>query len=185
MLITCWQVIGPDGQWRFSTPDTAALIACNRDNCVRLADAEAPHGIRFRRAGRARVNKGVTPLRLSAAKRAMAKQVEKAGLFGHMVAAEQPTPEERIERLDKASDEWAQDRRDYSAVRWRRARAVLLTLTEEARARCLFHWSVCGCPGHPEFLLDHLRKYTESGQTSPTPALSRATQTAAERGREE
>ncbi len=77
--------------------------------------------------------RGITPRRLSAAKRALQKQRERLPLFADQVAAEQGTHEERTEHFDQRQLEREQGHRDLAARHWRWGRYQLSQLSAEIR----------------------------------------------------
>ena len=84
--------------------------------------------------------RGITPRRLSAAKRALQRQRERLPLFADQVAAEQGTPEERIEYFDQKQLERDQGHRDLAARHWRWGRHQLSQLSAEIRLEIIERW---------------------------------------------
>lgn len=114
--------------------------------------------IRFDRFPRTRV-RGATPRRLAAARTHLSKEVEKAGLFAAEVAAELPTPEERIANVDERSAEFWDNMRSHHARAWLSARAMLRTLPDADR--CLMVWRNAGCPGESGYFSSFVRAWPE------------------------
>jgi hypothetical protein len=149
---TVWEVLVED-EWRYATPDVAALVAVSRPGNVRLTEMAERFGIRFERLPKHLVErKPVSKLRLLHAERALKRQREKAGLFADHLAASQPTPEQRIRAIDDRSQLGALEDRTHRAAAWRRCRAMLAKMPADARRRILFKWNVASCPAVPEFL---------------------------------
>lgn len=103
---------------------------------------------------------GVTPRRLSAAKRALQKQRDKAPLFAAEIASGQPSPEERIYRFDAANHLRMREDRKRDATMWRKGRAILRAMTMQEREVFLAYWNErWKGPKRPEYLLDLLHTW--------------------------
>ncbi len=96
--------------------------------------------IRFQRMLRA-TRRTVTPRRIAAAKRFLAKERERHALFADQVAEEQPTAAERLEGFDLGYVELWTNMRNLHACQWREARAILREWTEEHRNAFLARWN--------------------------------------------
>lgn len=101
-------------------------------------------GIRFKRHPRPPVRE-ITPRRIKNAEKAIKKIIEKAGLFAAEVAAEMPTPLERVQKIDEGAIEGTLYRRQRDAENWLAARKLLRALPDQHR--CLNAWNSCGQPG--------------------------------------
>ncbi len=110
--------------------------------------------------------RGITPRRLSAAKRFLAKERDRYALFAGEVAAEQPTPEERIINHDAGFEEWWQEMRDTRAADWRKARQQLAEMSPDFRAAALTMWNRRIYPADPAYLLSLIRQIC-SGELDP------------------
>ena len=110
------------------------------------------HGIRGRPALR-----GVTPRRLAAAKRALARERARYALFAVEVAAEQPSPEERITAADLAMLDYDQGHRDLAAKHWRWGRKQLSRYPDIA-AEILSKWNRSWIPDTGTYFADFVRR---------------------------
>ena len=110
------------------------------------------HSVRHRPEPR-----GITPRRLAAAKRAHQREVDRLPLFADQVAAEQGTPEERIERFDQDQLEHNQGRRDLAAKHWRWGRRQLSFLSAEIRIDILELWNATSIPANAAYFADFVR----------------------------
>lgn len=148
MLLTCWQV-EVEGRWKYATADVAAMVAVYRPGCVRLSAMKAPTVPRFERMQRC-ASREITNRRLAASKRRLRLEREAVPLFADHVAVEQPTPEERIRRIDEGVNQNWTEMRKRRAESWRRIRARLRALHSTVRARVLLEHAEMGSPGTPE-----------------------------------
>ena len=100
------------------------------------------------------IERDVTPnkRRLSAAKKALKRERDKAPLFRDEIAAEQPTPEQRIATLDSNAREWLSERRRGIAKAWRECRSRLRSLPADAARSILIEWQYGYLPGSAEYL---------------------------------
>lgn len=114
--------------------------------------------IRFSRMAR-QPKREITKRRIAAAVRHLAKEREKAGLFAAEVAAEQPTPIERIQRHDDGMIQGWTERRVAHAQFWREARSLLKELPDSDR--CLAAWNACGHPGDAVSFLGFVRRWPQ------------------------
>lgn len=96
----------------------------------------------------------VTPRRVAAAVRALKRERDKVPLFAEEVAAEQPTPEQRVERLDQGFVATWQEIRNQRARVWRKARARLRSLPPDAQAEILARWNRSTVPGDSAYFAD-------------------------------
>lgn len=144
--VTFWQILAPgDEHWKVTTPELAAIVSGLRPREVRLVSVPEPAGLAFTRHPRGAA-RPITPRRIKAAERALAQQVEKAGLFGEHIRQEQPTPLQRVEQFNEDSIEfWREMRRD-AVRRWRYVRARLRCLAPEDRASFKIRWNACTYP---------------------------------------
>ena len=108
-------------------------------------------------SGLRRLERGVTPQRLAAAKRTLKKERDAAPLFAAEIAAAQPSPEERIASMDAGHAAWWQTFRDGEAKTWRKARAALPRDPAARRAR-LVAWRACSWPKSSAYFCEWLRK---------------------------
>jgi hypothetical protein len=170
-MLTVWQVY-VDG-WKYTTPEIAAFVCDARPGAIRLTEVAEPTALRFRRWPRhpGHVN-GVNPQRLSAARKALAKEREKAGLFCHLVAATQPTAEQRIATTDLGIETRFREERFDRARCWKDARAKLRGIPEPNHCSVIFAWNMSSCPADPAYLLNHI-KSSEVGRNRPAPGADR------------
>jgi len=171
-MLTVWQVY-VEG-WKYTTPEIAAFVCDARPDAIRLTEVAEPTGIRFRRCPRhtGHVN-GINPRRLSAARKALAKERETAGLFAHLVARTQPTPEQRIATTDLNTETAFCEERVARARDWKSVRVKLRAIPEPLRHTVIFEWNVAGCPGEPEYLLTHIRLFEDGHTCRPASAADR------------
>lgn len=102
--------------------------------------------------------RGVTPRRLSAAKRALRRERERLTLFASEVAEEQETPEERIDRCDREMLRADQGQRDLAAKHWRWGRSQLSSVRAEVRAEILDRWNKSWIPAHAAYFADFVHR---------------------------
>jgi len=96
--------------------------------------------IRHRLCGRVEP-RGITPRRLAAARRALRREQDRYALFRDEVAAEQPTPEDRIEQADIDLIRYDQGHRDLAALHWRKGRRMLASVDPTVREEILTRWN--------------------------------------------
>ncbi|MGC4115841.1 MAG: hypothetical protein QM765_14845 [Myxococcales bacterium] len=127
--------------------------------------------LRFARRPRWFLNpRGITPQRLAAAKKRLRLEQEAAPLFAKQIAAQQPTPEERITRSDAGAVESEREARRSTARLWREARALLRAMPAANREAILLHWNKCWTgPLRPEYLLCEVKGQSSSAGFLATP----------------
>jgi len=124
--------------------------------------------IKFKKYFRAEEGiRGITPRRLAAARRALLNEQNKLPLFASMIAQGQPTPEERIQKVDIGIVEMTREDRKRRAEKWRKARNLLRNLPDQDRAGILEWWNRPVYPLCPEFLLDLIHQWTNFGWRPP------------------
>lgn len=101
--------------------------------------------------------RGLTPRRLAAAKRALRRERDRLTLFADQVAAEQPTPEKRIESFDLDLLRQDQVRRDLTAHHWRWARRQLRCHPQRA-TEILGKWNRSWIPATGTYFADFVRR---------------------------
>lgn len=101
--------------------------------------------------------RGITPRRLAAAKRFLKRERDHLPLFADEVAAEQPTPEQRIEQADEDLLDYVQSHRDLAARHWKRARRWLSGVSEDTRAEITALWNRRTCPPTAAYFADFVR----------------------------
>ena len=106
----------------------------------------------------------LTERRLQAAKRALARVRDICPLFADDIAEEQPTPEERVRKIDTAQAAYWQRIRDYNARTWRAARRILNSLAAEERDRLRAEWQSASYPGSASYFADFL--YQRTGRSA-------------------
>lgn len=133
-FVVMWQVEIEGRGWKAVTPDIAAFVASRDPGRVRLADVAVPFSLPFAKHRRPWIPAGVTPRRLAAARRALQTQRNKVALFADHLAAEQPTPEERVERALLSSTELDREMRTYEANQRKKARRKLAAMPADQAA---------------------------------------------------
>lgn len=101
--------------------------------------------------------RGITPRRLVAAGRALARERAKLALFAQQVLTEQETPEERIDRFDRAMIDHDQGHRDLAARHWRQGRRMLHSLPPELQAILVDDWNQSTIPPDAAYFADFVR----------------------------
>ena len=176
--MTVWQV-QVSGVWRYSDPESAALVACNDPARVRLTDQAEPFGLRFEREPHI-TRRGATKNRLRASERALRKQREAVPLFSSWVAASQPSPAERIELADDSYESFQTSMRAGLAANWRRGRRLLRAAPADLQRVIRFAWNVAWCPGNGtyfvSYITDRLRQeglynHEQTNSAEPVPAV--------------
>ena len=108
--------------------------------------------------------RAVTPRRLLAAKRALERERDDCPLFADGIAAEQPTPAERVESIDAEQVAHWQRIRVHTARTWRAARCILNSLPAEQRDRLLGEWQSAPYPAGAAYFADFL--YQRTGRSA-------------------
>ena len=90
--------------------------------------------------------RGVTPRRLAAAERVLARERQRLALFVRQVLVEQETAEDRIRRIDADNLRHDQAFRDLAAKHWREGRRMLRSLPEAAQTELLEAWNRSSIP---------------------------------------
>jgi hypothetical protein len=111
----------------------------------------------------------VTNRRLAASKKWIAKEIDKAGLYAEEVAAEMPTPEERIDKIDTNSVEWWKTVRQSAADRWRVARRRFFAFPADEQAKILAAWKSNGCPGDATYFGEFLTNWEATREARNAP----------------
>ena len=101
--------------------------------------------------------RGVTPRRLAAAERALAREREKLALFARQLLTEQETADQRIERIDQAVIAYDQGHRDLAARHWRRGRRMLRSLPPETQETLIDEWNESSVPPDAAYFADFVR----------------------------
>ena len=125
---------------------------CYRLKCTSVSLA-IRHNVRHRPEPR-----GVTPRRLKAAEKALAKERRRLALFETQVADEQPTPEQRIERFDEQLLAADQGHRDLAAKHWRFGRRQLAVLSDSVRSEIIARWNASLIPADAHYFADFVRR---------------------------
>ena len=110
------------------------------------------HCVRYRPLPR-----GPTPRRLAAAKRALSREQQRYALFADQVAAEQETPQERIDRFDQRVLNQDQGHRDLAAKQWRWGRRQLDTVPAQTKAEIIEAWNRSFAPPEAHYFADFVR----------------------------
>lgn len=138
--VVCWQVYIEGKGWQWADPEVAAFLMV-RQNGERIRFGPMPvSALKFTTMQRPR-RREVTAQRISAARRALARKVERAGLFGEHIAAELPTPEERIAGFDEAGEAFVREQRREEAKNRRASLAELETLPLELRGHAALRFA--------------------------------------------
>jgi hypothetical protein len=156
--ITVWQTC-VQGEWRYADPETAALVTV-AGNPVRLAELSARPFLKITRGARIGI-RGATQGRLLAAKRAIEKQIQNAGLFSEMAKASAESPEQRIANIDEWHAEMRQGLRDIEARQWREVRKTLAKLPERDRAYVVYRFNNFLGPHIASTLMYLIKRHTE------------------------
>ena len=82
---------------------------------------------------------------------------ERLPLFADQVAAEQPTPEERITHFDERLCGGNQGRRDLAAKHWRWARRQLTGVSADVRREIVERWNFSSIPPEAHYFADFVR----------------------------
>ena len=101
--------------------------------------------------------RGITPRRLSAAERALARERGKLVLFAQQVLAEQESAEERIDRMDQSMIAYDQGHRDLAARHWRHGRRMLRSLPPELQTNLIEKWNGSCVPPNAAYFADFVR----------------------------
>ena len=110
------------------------------------------HSVRYRPKPR-----GVTSRRLAAAKRALSRERDRYALFADELAANQETPEARIDRFDQRMLNQEQGHRDLAAKHWRWGRRQLDAVASEIRQQILQAWNLSFTPPEAHYFADFVR----------------------------
>ena len=102
--------------------------------------------------------RGTTTRRLAAANRALKKERDRRPLFAEQIAAEQPSPEQRIEDADRCLLDYDQAHRDLAAAHWRRGRRWLSAIPADVRAEIVDLWNRKTCPPTAAYFCDFVRR---------------------------
>ena len=113
--------------------------------------------MRFRPRGRVQL-RGATPRRVAAARRALRRERQRLVLFANQVAAEQPTPQERVEHFDLELLQTDQRHRDLAARHWRWGRRQLAQLPPSTRDQILAAWNRSFIPPDAAYFADFVRR---------------------------
>lgn len=106
----------------------------------------------------------ITPRRLQAADNALRRERERHPLFADEIAADQPTPAERLLEQEALQAAYWQRIRDHVAVTWRKARAILMSLPSEEQRGVRDRWNNTSCPGKAEYFADFI--YQQTGRSA-------------------
>jgi hypothetical protein len=112
----------------------------------------------------------ITPRRLGAAKRALAREREHRPLLAQQIASEQPTPEQRIRDHDAQANAHWQHIRDHCAATWRSARSILFALPGAEREALLDEWNRSSLPGSAGYFADFMWRKTGRRSTGTNPS---------------
>jgi len=102
--------------------------------------------------------RGTTPRRLAAARRALALERSRLALFVDEVAAEQPTPEERVAYFDQRQLQADKAHRNLAATHWRFGRRQLAVLSDSIRSEILSRWNASSIPAEAHYFADFVRR---------------------------
>jgi hypothetical protein len=103
--------------------------------------------------------KPANPRRIASTKRTLKRQRDKLPLFADQVAAEQPSPEERIEKHEDFHAVYWQNLRDHEAKAWREGRKLLVEKPPEEQELLRFIWQVSNIPGSGAYLCGFVKTY--------------------------
>jgi hypothetical protein len=160
--LTIWQIAIQSDKgliWRPAIDaKQAAQIAGMRPGAVRLVDVPTPTRFAWARYHDP-APRPITRRRLAAAERRLRIERDKTPLFAEHVAAEQPTPEQRIAAHDAQQAEYRRRDRRQWAAQWRECRAQLAAMPADQRPQFLLAWNNGYQPKDPVSLLDALRTW--------------------------
>lgn len=111
---------------------------CHCPHC--LADAAHVPAIQYHPGIRHQA-RDTTPNRLARARAALARERDKLALFADQVAADQPTPEERLATIERDQVDFWKDHRNARARDWRNGRRWLRALPRGVQARIVEKWN--------------------------------------------
>jgi len=115
--------------------------------------------------------RGVTTRRLAAARRALTRERDRLALFAAEVAADQETPQQRIERSDLQLLAQDQAHRDLAAAHWRWGRRLLMRVAPAVRCEILERWNASWIPADAAYFADFVRReLTKRGIRCDDPA---------------
>ena len=103
------------------------------------------------------VPRGMTSRRLATARRALANERDRYALFADQVAAEQESPEQRIDRFDQRMLRQDKGSRELAAKQWRWGRRQLEAISEETRDQILEAWNRSFAPPEAHYFADFVR----------------------------
>ena len=103
------------------------------------------------------IPRGMTPRRLAAARRALTRERERYALFSDEVAADQESPEQRIDRFDQRSLRQDQGHRELAAKHWRWGRRQLEAVEAETRDQILHAWNRSMIPADAHYFANFVR----------------------------
>lgn len=111
--------------------------------------------MRHSKYGRAE-RREITPRRVAAAKVAIQREIERAGLFADEFVT-QRDPLARVNRNEDGVLAWTQAMRATRARMWRAARRRLRALPARERSAVYERWQLGPYPGTPEYLSELVR----------------------------
>ncbi len=94
------------------------------------------------------------------------RQRDRLPLLANLIAAEQPSIEAVIEERHQSWPKWQQEKRDYRAAEWRKARRVLQAYSLITRHAIRWLWNDAPYPADPSYLSDFLLQI-ERGKVDP------------------
>lgn len=112
--------------------------------------------MRFQRSHIRYEPRELTTRRLASARRKLERQAEALPLFAEQIRAEQPTPEEVVQKADASWKRFVQMDRRHDAERWLTGRRLLRELPAERRAELIAEWNAKKCPAAPHYFMDFL-----------------------------
>lgn len=107
--------------------------------------------------------RGITPRRITAARRSLDRQAEKLPLFASMIRETQPTPEERIKSMDDGFQWIVGEWRDLRAEHWRKGRKMFMSLPDLVRTDLREKWGRSQWPGDGTYFCEFVRCYQRHG----------------------
>lgn len=113
--------------------------------------------IRYQRYPIKPKRRDITPRRLAAAKRALQRQRDKCPLFADQIAERQPTPEERIDKIDEQNLMCWIRLRKSECKNWLQLRHIVRKeICPWLKQEFLERWNKSSCPGSAVYALDSL-----------------------------
>lgn len=116
--------------------------------------------MRYQKTGFVKELREVTPRRIAAAKTHLKNELKKHPLFAAEIAAEQPSPEERISRIDEGRLEWRLMMRKDHAERWMKFRRLAMQRSDWLDLKAA--WDAARYPGTSEYFACFVQEWIKT-----------------------